>query len=170
MNFFDAQDRARKTTRWLVVVYFIATALIVVGVTLVVGFALFSTSIDGYRYSPGEMLAANPVPLLKYGPDVYIGRVLEQLLVQRDTEIFTQAVYEGDIPEALKEMALAGHGLAFVPDRIVRDELANGKLAWADENLSIPLDIRMYGRAGFSPEVLAILDTLIDIDQLASDG
>ena len=64
MNFFDAQDRAHKTTRWLVVVYFVATALIVLGVTLVVGFALFGTSIDGYRYSPGEMLAANPVPLL----------------------------------------------------------------------------------------------------------
>jgi Zn-dependent protease with chaperone function len=64
LNFFDAQDRARKATRWLVVVYFFATALIVLGVTLVVGFALFSTSVDGYRYSPGEMLAANPVPLL----------------------------------------------------------------------------------------------------------
>ena len=64
MNFFDAQDRARKTTRWLVVVYFVATALIVVGVTLVVGFALFGSSMNGYRYSPGEMLAANPVPLL----------------------------------------------------------------------------------------------------------
>ena len=64
MNFFDAQDRARRATRWLVVVYFIATALIVLGVTLVVGFALFSTSIDGQRYSPGEILAANPGPLL----------------------------------------------------------------------------------------------------------
>jgi Zn-dependent protease with chaperone function len=64
LNFFDAQDRARKTTRWLVVVYFVATALIVVGVTLVVGFALFGSSMNGYRYSPGEMLAANPVPLL----------------------------------------------------------------------------------------------------------
>ena len=29
MNFFDAQDRARRATRWLVVVYFVATILIV---------------------------------------------------------------------------------------------------------------------------------------------
>jgi len=64
LNFFDAQDRARKATRWLVVVYFIATVLIVLGVTLVVGFALFGTSMDGRRYSPGEILAANPGPLL----------------------------------------------------------------------------------------------------------
>jgi len=64
LNFFDAQDRARKTTRWLVVVYFIATALIVLGVTLVVGLVLFGTSMEGQRYSPGEILAANPGPLL----------------------------------------------------------------------------------------------------------
>jgi len=64
MNFFDAQDRARKATRWLVFVYILATALIVLGVTLIVGFALFGTSLDGYRYSFTGMLAANPVPLL----------------------------------------------------------------------------------------------------------
>jgi Zn-dependent protease with chaperone function len=64
LNFFDAQDRARKATRWLVVVYFVATALIVLGVTLLVGFTLFSTGMNGQRYSPGEMLSANPGPLL----------------------------------------------------------------------------------------------------------
>jgi Zn-dependent protease with chaperone function len=63
MNFFEAQNQARKATRWLVIVYALATALIVIGVTLIVGVALFSTSIDGYRLSFGQMLAANPVPL-----------------------------------------------------------------------------------------------------------
>jgi len=64
MNFFEAQDHARRTTRWLVVVYIIATALIVLGVTLIVGFTLFGTSMDGYRYSLTGMLSANPAPLL----------------------------------------------------------------------------------------------------------
>ena len=64
MNFFDAQDQARKTTRWLIIVYVLATALIVLGVTLIVGFALFGTSMDGHRYSFTDMLAANPGPLL----------------------------------------------------------------------------------------------------------
>ena len=44
MNFFDAQDRARRASKWLVVVYVVATALIVLGVTLIVGFALYSGS------------------------------------------------------------------------------------------------------------------------------
>ena len=63
MNFFEAQDQARRATRWLVVAYFVATALIVLGVTMVVGFALFSTSVQGYGLSFSQMLAANPVPL-----------------------------------------------------------------------------------------------------------
>ena len=45
-------------------VYFVATALIVLGVTMVVGFALFGTSMEGQRYSPGEIVAAYPGPLL----------------------------------------------------------------------------------------------------------
>lgn len=42
MNFFDAQDRARRSTRRLIVAYVIATLLIVAGVTAVVAFALYS--------------------------------------------------------------------------------------------------------------------------------
>lgn len=48
MDFFDAQDRARRASRWLVIVYLVATALIVAGVTAVVGFALVSFSDGSY--------------------------------------------------------------------------------------------------------------------------
>lgn len=47
MNFFNAQDNARRATRWLVVVYIVATALIVTGVTLIAGATLFSVGTDG---------------------------------------------------------------------------------------------------------------------------
>jgi Zn-dependent protease with chaperone function len=40
MNFFDAQDQAKSASRWLVVVYVVATVLIVAGITAVVGAAL----------------------------------------------------------------------------------------------------------------------------------
>lgn len=42
MNFFDAQDKARRTSRRLVVIYVIATTLIVLGVTLVVALASYA--------------------------------------------------------------------------------------------------------------------------------
>jgi len=48
MNFFDAQDRARRATRWLVVVYVVSTALIVLGVTLLVAFALAGLGASDY--------------------------------------------------------------------------------------------------------------------------
>jgi len=51
LNFFDAQDQARRTTRRLVLVYVLATVLIVLGVTLVVGVALFNFTDAGYGMS-----------------------------------------------------------------------------------------------------------------------
>ena len=60
MNFFAAQDRARRATRWLVVVYIIATLLIVAGVTLLVAFALFSFSEPGTG-SYGTMSQSTPL-------------------------------------------------------------------------------------------------------------
>ncbi len=42
MNFFDAQDKARRSSRRLVIVYLLATSLIVAGMTLIVALASFS--------------------------------------------------------------------------------------------------------------------------------
>ncbi len=44
MNFFDAQDQARRTTRRLVLAYIAATIAIVAGVTFIVGFAFSLTT------------------------------------------------------------------------------------------------------------------------------
>ncbi len=55
MNFFEAQDQARRATRRLIVVYVAATAVIVAGVTLVVGIALYTTS-GGAAYQPAVFL------------------------------------------------------------------------------------------------------------------
>lgn len=41
MNFFDAQDRARRVSRWLVIVFVLATIIIVAAVTFVVGAATY---------------------------------------------------------------------------------------------------------------------------------
>ncbi len=61
MNFFDAQDRARRASRWLVVVYLVATALIVFGVTAIVGFALYRVADPGY---PVDAFVAERAALL----------------------------------------------------------------------------------------------------------
>jgi Zn-dependent protease with chaperone function len=45
MNFFDAQDQARRATRWLVIVYVVATLLIVAGVTTVFAAVLYQSGV-----------------------------------------------------------------------------------------------------------------------------
>ena len=59
MNFFDAQDKARRASKWLVVVYIVATGLIVAGVTLVfaIGFGVLSEQ-SGFAGDPGGFLIA----------------------------------------------------------------------------------------------------------------
>ena len=47
MNFFEVQDQARRSTRRLVFLYLLATALIVAGVTLIVGVATFNITTAG---------------------------------------------------------------------------------------------------------------------------
>jgi len=54
MNFFDAQYKAKRATRWLVIVYVIATILIVVGVTAIVGAVLYSAD-QGEIASPAVL-------------------------------------------------------------------------------------------------------------------
>ncbi|MEX2496919.1 MAG: M48 family metallopeptidase [Woeseia sp.] len=57
MNFFEAQDRARQSTRWLLAAYVAATLLIVAGVTIVVGIALYTLGTPGELPKPSLMLA-----------------------------------------------------------------------------------------------------------------
>ena len=72
MNFFDAQDRARRSTRWLVIVYVVATALIVAGVTLIVAVAFLMVGETGRPADPSILVAtAILAALLIIGATVY---------------------------------------------------------------------------------------------------
>jgi Zn-dependent protease with chaperone function/uncharacterized tellurite resistance protein B-like protein len=55
VNFFDAQDRARRATRWLVVVYILATLLIIAGVTLVATAAFMMVGERGTPPNPSVL-------------------------------------------------------------------------------------------------------------------
>ena len=63
MNFFAAQDQARRSSRRLVAAYIAATIAIVLCVTAVVGFALFNFSQSGYGYTSGQFIREQ-APLL----------------------------------------------------------------------------------------------------------
>src|ERR1035437_8389630 len=95
---------------------------------------------------PGK--AGQLLPYLGYAPGAYLGRMVDLILTQSRTPIHLDRVYETDMAEGLKAMALEGHGIAFLPYSAVRKELRSKKLVSAATKemtgLEITLDIRIY--------------------------
>ncbi|GAB3362220.1 MULTISPECIES: LysR substrate-binding domain-containing protein [Giesbergeria] len=93
---------------------------------------------------PGRV--AQPLPYLGYAPGAYLGGVTEMILKQSPSPIHLDRVYETDMAEGLKAMALEGHGVAFLPYSAVAQDLAQGRLVRAEAAglplLELTMDIR----------------------------
>lgn len=68
------------------------------------------------------------VPLLGYSPASYMGRQVSQLIrcIENPQQFFP--VMESSLTNLLKEMALKGDGIAWLPDYAIEQELAFGRL------------------------------------------
>ncbi|MDO9258492.1 MAG: LysR substrate-binding domain-containing protein, partial [Polaromonas sp.] len=91
---------------------------------------------------PGR--AGHPLPYLGYAPGAYLGQMVDLILKQSSTAIHFDRVYETDMAEGLKAMALEGHGIAFLPFSAVKKELRAKKLVSAGEGLEMTMDLRVY--------------------------
>jgi hypothetical protein len=78
---------------------------------------------------PGK--PGQPLPYLAYADGAYLGQLVEIILKDAAIAIHLDRVYETDMAEGLKAMALEGHGVAFLPQSAVQTELSNGKLVSA---------------------------------------
>ena len=88
--------------------------------------------------------AAQPAPYLAYAPGAYLGRAVDLLVKQSTVPVHLDRIYETDMAEGLKAMALEGHGIAFLPASSVRKDVAAKNLVSAGEGLETALDIRIY--------------------------
>ena len=90
--------------------------------------------------------ATEPTPYLSYTPNAYLGRMTQLLLSKAPAPIYLDKVYETDMAEGLKAMALAGHGVAFLPHSAAADAVCAGRLAALDTTgeLSLTMEIRLY--------------------------
>jgi DNA-binding transcriptional LysR family regulator len=74
--------------------------------------------------------------------------VVDQLLKASGTAIHLDRVYETDMAEGLKVMALEGHGIAFLPQSAVRKEVRARTLVSAlppeIDRLDATMEIRAY--------------------------
>jgi DNA-binding transcriptional LysR family regulator len=100
---------------------------------------------------------AQALPYLGYAPGAYLGRVVELLLKQSATAVHLDRVYETDMAEGLKAMALEGHGIAFLPASAVRREVRAKKLMSAGSGFEMLMEVRIYREkpSGKAPKTLA---------------
>ncbi|APW44127.1 LysR substrate-binding domain-containing protein [Rhodoferax saidenbachensis] len=95
---------------------------------------------------PGRL--EQPLPYLGYAPGAYLGQVAELILKQSGVAMHLDRVYETDMAEGLKAMAMEGHGIAFLPQSAIRKELRAKKLVSAApagmSGMQITMDMRAY--------------------------
>jgi DNA-binding transcriptional LysR family regulator len=93
-------------------------------------------------------VVARPLPYLGYAPGAYLGGITDWILKQAKTPIHLERVYETDMAEGLKVMALEGHGMAFLPQSAVRKEIQSGALVevslMGEAPLSLTMEVRAY--------------------------
>lgn len=90
---------------------------------------------------PGQKL-----PFLSYASGAYLGRLVELIVKEAPTALNLDAIYETDMAEGLKAMALEGHGIAFLPASSVVKELKAGTLVQASVagSFELNMELRIY--------------------------
>jgi DNA-binding transcriptional LysR family regulator len=106
------------------------------------------TRSDGRALFSLPGLAAKPLPYLGYAPGAYLGDITDWILKQAGTPVHLQRVYETDMAEGLKVMALEGHGVAFLPRSAVKKEVQAGALVELTlpegQALALNMEVRAY--------------------------
>jgi DNA-binding transcriptional LysR family regulator len=77
-----------------------------------------------------------------------LGDITDWILKQAGTPVHLERVYETDMAEGLKVMALEGHGLAFLPRSAVKKEVQSGALVEVmlpdGQALALSMELRAY--------------------------
>ena len=101
---------------------------------------------DGFPMFRLPPLSADRVPFLSYASGAYMARMVEQIVKQAPEPPPLEPIYETDMAEGLKAMALEGHGLAFLPASSVRKELKSRRLVSAagGAGYELTMEVRIY--------------------------
>lgn len=87
------------------------------------------------------------LPYLGYKPGAYLGGVMDHVLARMQPAPQLDRIYEADMADCLKAMAMEGHGIAFLPQAAVVAEVRARRLVEACDppgQFAVPLSIRAY--------------------------
>ncbi|MBV8679771.1 MAG: LysR family transcriptional regulator [Aquitalea sp.] len=109
---------------------------------------------------PGS--ADQPLPFLGYASNAYFRLMTDLILEAAPAPTFLSLRYETDMAEGLKNMVLEGHGVAFLPESSVQQELRSRQLVLAaPEGWSVDMEVRLYrDKKRSGPELDAFWDYL----------
>jgi LysR family transcriptional regulator, hypochlorite-specific transcription factor HypT len=107
-------------------------------------------------------VAASPIPLLNYSSGAFLGRMSAIILDGAAKKAHMRTVFESDMADALLGMAVAGHGIAWLPDGTADAARRAGLLAPAgDDRWALPLSLYAYrDRAHATPVVNRLMGYL----------
>lgn len=92
-----------------------------------------------------DLTRRTTIPYLCYSSNSYLGRVTAAVVEREGLASQLEFSYECSMSDVLKRGALAGAGIAWIPELAVRDELAAGLLVQSgDERHTAPLAITLF--------------------------
>ncbi|MBX3652953.1 MAG: LysR family transcriptional regulator [Ramlibacter sp.] len=107
--------------------------------------AVCSPAVDGRPRHPLPGSPGAPVRWLGYTPSLALNQILQDGLSRAARDLHLQTVVESDFADFLHEQALRGTGLAWLPQRLVGNDLRDGRLVRADtEGAEFRFEIRLY--------------------------
>jgi DNA-binding transcriptional LysR family regulator len=109
-------------------------------------------SAAGKQGKPLHQLAAakgKAVPVLLYTAESGLGRIVRAVAGRRLDALALRAAFTAHLASVLRTMALDGRGIAWLPQTLVEDDVAAGRLVAAGGgDWTIPLEIRLYRHRG----------------------
>ncbi|NKI68721.1 LysR family transcriptional regulator [Collimonas pratensis] len=100
-----------------------------------------------FRLPAGD--AALPIPWLAFSQSLTLRGVLARHLAGLPKKLSLRTIYQADSYESILEMAKRGAGLAWLPQRLVQDDLKQGNLLLVgDADMRIGFDISLYRMRG----------------------
>ncbi|MFJ4290183.1 LysR family transcriptional regulator [Cupriavidus sp. NPDC089707] len=105
-----------------------------------------------HRLRTGKATKEQPVPMIAYAETLTLGRMVNQEIARRKLAPRLDVIAVSDFAESVHEMVRQRMGLAWLPARLIADDLHAGRLvraigataAGAGEGGDLALDIRLY--------------------------
>ena len=113
---------------------------------------LIAVSVPDENMQPKHTLPGTkqqPTVLLGYPINSYFGSLVDSFINRQCVTCNLDERYENSFADAVRYMALEGRGLAWLPESMIADDLADGRFVRVNsDSWDIDLDIRIYRHIG----------------------